>query len=91
MQKDGSRIRETLAELYSGETLQRACNLIKQELYAWRTQAEGTRPLTEKDAMLITYGDAITRDGEKPLQTLRTFLNEHLDGEITNVHLLPIF
>jgi sucrose phosphorylase len=47
--------------------------------------------LSEKDVMLITYGDSIIKEGEMPLQTLHTFLNNHLKHEITNVHLLPMF
>lgn len=47
--------------------------------------------LSEKDVMLITYGDSLMRDGEMPLKTLNTFLNEYLKHEITNVHLLPMF
>jgi sucrose phosphorylase len=45
----------------------------------------------QNDAILITYGDSIIKDGEKPLQTLKTFLDEHLKEVISVVHILPFF
>ncbi|KAF2956610.1 alpha-amylase family glycosyl hydrolase [Marinitoga sp. 38H-ov] len=47
--------------------------------------------LTEKDVILITYGDSIKKNGEKPLNTLHKFLNEHVKGIINTVHILPFF
>ena len=41
--------------------------------------------------MLITYGDGIRREGEAPLATLRSFLNEELSDTVSAVHLLPMF
>ncbi|WP_319480880.1 sugar phosphorylase [uncultured Draconibacterium sp.] len=45
----------------------------------------------EKDVVLITYGDSIKTDDEAPLQTLRAFLNEKLNEQLTIVHILPFF
>src|SRR4051812_16751539 len=47
--------------------------------------------LSERDAMLITYGDSISGEKEKPLKTLKKFLDNNCSEEITDVHLLPIF
>lgn len=45
---------------------------------------------TERDTVLITYGDMVQREGEKPLRTLEAFLAKHLsEGEIRGVHILP--
>lgn len=46
---------------------------------------------TERTAFLITYGDAIRREGEAPLHTLRNVLNSTIADAITDVHLLPIY
>ncbi|MFO3795851.1 MAG: alpha-amylase family glycosyl hydrolase, partial [Anaerolineales bacterium] len=46
---------------------------------------------TERDAILITYGDQFREPGRPPLQTLRAFLNEHLRDVINGVHILPCF
>jgi sucrose phosphorylase len=45
----------------------------------------------ESDCVLITYGNTIKNAGEKPLHTLHRFLNTHLDGVISTVHILPFF
>jgi len=40
---------------------------------------------------MITYGDSIRKQGEKPLRTLHRFLNGHLSDTISSVHILPFF
>ena len=46
---------------------------------------------SERDCMVITYGNSI-RDGQhKPLDLLRDFLTRHLKGVINGVHILPFF
>jgi glycosidase len=54
-----------------------------------RAPAEG--PVTERDAILITYGDQIREAGVPPLQTLHEVLTETLEGSVSGVHLLPFF
>lgn len=46
---------------------------------------------SEQDVILITYGDSLLKDGETPLDTLRTFLNTQLKDIINAVHILPFF
>ncbi|UCF79415.1 MAG: sugar phosphorylase [Candidatus Eiseniibacteriota bacterium] len=45
---------------------------------------------TEKDSILITYGDLITGRDEKPLKILQRILRERAKF-ITTIHLLPFF
>ncbi len=47
--------------------------------------------LTERDVILITYGDSIIDNNEKPLKTLNHFLNDKLSNVVSAVHLLPIY
>ncbi len=47
--------------------------------------------LTERDAVLITYGDQFRIPDEPPLRTLRRFLRTHLGKSISAVHILPFF
>ncbi len=47
--------------------------------------------LSERDAMLISYGDQISREGEAPLNTLHHFLNEYLKDAVNAIHLLPFY
>ncbi len=45
----------------------------------------------EQDSVVITYGDTF-RDGKRPpLDVLREFLGEYLEGTITGVHILPFY
>ena len=46
---------------------------------------------SEKDAIMITYGDSLLKEGEKPLHTLAHFLDKHGDGILNSVHILPFF
>ncbi len=46
---------------------------------------------TEKDVILITYGDLLKGDEYSPLETLARFCDEYLEGTINTLHLLPFF
>ncbi|MFT5713053.1 MAG: sucrose phosphorylase [Glaciecola sp.] len=53
----------------------------------------------ESDIIMITYGDSVVENTEgvefgfsqKPLKTLRRFINEYCDSIISHVHILPYF
>ncbi|MDQ2692862.1 MAG: sugar phosphorylase, partial [Chloroflexota bacterium] len=47
--------------------------------------------LTERDSILITYGDQVQAPGEKPLQTLGQFCRRNLDGVVNGIHILPFY
>jgi glycosidase len=47
--------------------------------------------LTERDVILITYGDQFQEPGVPPLQTLEQVLTEPLGGITSGVHILPFF
>ncbi|MEX1058497.1 MAG: alpha-amylase family glycosyl hydrolase, partial [Natronospirillum sp.] len=46
--------------------------------------------LSERDVLLISYGDNLVSEGKTPLQTLDTFMSEHLP-ELNQLHILPFF
>ncbi len=46
---------------------------------------------SQKDSILIVYGDSIYEANEKPLKTLSKFLNNHVEDKIKTVHLLPFY
>lgn len=46
---------------------------------------------TEKDSILITYGDSVKKSGEYPLHTLHDFLKSRVGDSINGVHILPFF
>ena len=47
--------------------------------------------LTERDVILITYGDQVTEPGKPALVTLAEVLETYARGAITGVHILPFF
>lgn len=47
--------------------------------------------LSERDSILITYGDQVRAPGQLPLQTLAEFCEEHLRGVVSGVHILPFY
>jgi glycosidase len=46
---------------------------------------------TERDAILITYGDQVRAPGAPPLQTLADFCARHLHDVVSGIHILPFF
>jgi sucrose phosphorylase len=46
---------------------------------------------TEKDMVLIAYGDIINGEGLSPLATLHKFVNTYNRGAINTLHILPFF
>jgi sucrose phosphorylase len=46
---------------------------------------------TEKDIILISYGDLISGEEASPLATLARFCKTYLEGTINTLHLLPFF
>jgi len=46
---------------------------------------------TEKDVVLITYGDLLLSPGKPPLRALADFLDRFVRGAINTVHILPFF
>ena len=47
--------------------------------------------ISEKDIVLITYGDQVRREGEFPLVTQHDFLKQYVHPFINTVHILPFF
>jgi len=46
---------------------------------------------SQRDALVISYGDTLLREGEKPLVTLKHFLDSYGEGLLTGVHILPFY
>ncbi|MFC4554227.1 alpha-amylase family glycosyl hydrolase [Georgenia faecalis] len=56
-----------------------------------RLSAHPARRLDAGTAYLITYGDAIRRDGQVPLRALAGVLEDVVGDAVTDVHLLPLY
>ena len=81
-----------LSSLYGGDQapqlLARVMKIMDE--YRLRIQVRDGE-LTERDSILITYGDQISAPGEKPLQTLKEFCEKKLVGVVGGIHFLPFY
>ena len=87
----GSLLQSIYGEDIAGAVLPRLLDLLATPA---TTQPPATcQPalFSQRDAILITYGDSVTREGEPPLRTLADFCSAHLRDAISGVHLLPFF
>lgn len=92
-----------LEVIYKDMPLNRPIESIVQELMAaMRLEEVEIEPMpftnhwSEKDSILITYGDSIerkdgTRTVEPPLETLRNFLDGPIKDAFNSVHILPFY
>lgn len=90
------RITELLGTIYGGAQApplaQRVAMLIEQHRAANPSTRLAVRsPLSERDVLLITYGDQVSEAGVPPLATLAEFMIRELRGIVSGIHLLPFY
>jgi sucrose phosphorylase len=85
-------INERLEILYSKEDAKKAYEGVKKLIKKYKTRIKSEEyHLSEKDTILITYGDQVQCINEAPLETLKNFLDNHLKGVVNSVHILPFY
>ncbi len=82
-----------LTQIYGAELAERvAPRLIGLvERFRGRIAKPYNASLSERDSLLITYGDQVQEKGKAHLQTLTEFCESYLRGVVSGVHLLPFF
>ena len=96
------RILKKLVFLYGDENAKNSFNEIirimkayysykSQEMIDWEKTIDPSNRFTEKDVILITYGDLVCGDEESPLQSLRDFSTKYIKCTINTLHILPFF
>ena len=84
-------IYKRLQKLY-GEEAKQALHEIEKLIEKYRQKIVSLPyALTQKDMILITYGDQVVRVDEEPLFTLKHFLDVHIKDVINSVHILPFY
>jgi sucrose phosphorylase len=73
----------------------RAANLLKEvekllAVYRPRIAPRDSR-LSQRDSLLITYGDQVQARDEKPLRTLKKFCDKYMTDVISGIHILPFY
>ncbi len=64
---------------------------IKPKAKAENSNAREVELWDESDIALVTYGDSILSEDEKPLSVLHRFCKKHFSGYVSWVHILPFF
>lgn len=82
-----------LSFLYGAEAAERVEPRLREIIQRYRGKIPGQTgaALTQRDALLITYGDQVSEPGRPPLQTLAEFCETHLRGLVNGIHLLPFY
>ncbi len=62
-----------------------------QELIENEKCLDPTNRFTEKDVIIITYGDLVHGEGISPLKILAKVCDDYLEGTINTIHILPFF
>ena len=85
-------INKRLYKLYPEETALKALENIQNLINKYKQTINSNEyHLSQKDIILITYGDQVSKNSEPTLQTLNEFMNNHLKGVINSVHILPFY
>ena len=86
------QIHNSLAFLYGEDRAPHLNERVQSLINSYRKRIPVyNRSLTERDAMLITYGDQVLAPDKKPLQTLGEFCQQQLKGVVSGIHLLPFY
>ena len=92
-----NRMIDHLTFLYGEQKAARIMADLRNRLAAFhaahptQVQMNTAERLTERDVILITYGDQIQSPDETPLQNLAEVLETSVKGAITGIHILPFF
>src|SRR5512146_320834 len=85
-------IRQACLDLYGEKTGQETFQHLQRMLMQSGLPGGVRRgQITARDALLITYGDQVSRPGTPPLQSLAEFSERYLAGLVSGIHLLPFF
>jgi len=92
-----SRIIESLRKIYGDTGAQAALEKLQPVIekfcaeHGRRKAGEPQGYFSEKDEVLITYGDSLKSEGEAPLQSLHRFATRRLKNLFSAIHILPFF
>ena len=77
--------------IYPDKDANKIISKVEKLANKYETKQTGSSWISEKDAMLITYGDSIVEEGKPGLETLNEFLTKYVNDAISAVHILPMF
>lgn len=88
-----NRICKLAKAVYDSEKAELFCRKLQLLLSEYPPEKIKKTPekLSEKDVLLIVYGDQINQNNEKPLITTAKIIQKYADGLINGLHILPFF
>ena len=87
-----SDLADHLRFLYGESRSRVVLDRLRKTLDRYRPLLDSKRSeLSERDAVLITYGDQVQSTGTPPLRVLADFCQKHLTGVVDAVHILPFY
>ncbi|MFQ5409008.1 MAG: sugar phosphorylase [Anaerolineales bacterium] len=86
-------ILEALSDLYGPAAAHDVAGRLQNMLDEYRPRLPFPHPrsFSERDAILITYGDMVRAPSAPPLAVLADILRRHVAGLVSAIHLLPFF
>ncbi|MAG75259.1 MAG: alpha-amylase [Colwelliaceae bacterium] len=92
------KVTQQLAMIYQDVAIDMTHQALAERLISeMRISEQNTPPppfsnhWSEQDVIMITYGDSLLKEGERPLKTLQHFANHYLQDHVNSVHILPFF
>jgi len=90
--KNDHKIKDLLGKLYDEEKADKIFEQIDLLLSEYEDKIYSQNyQISEKDVVLICYGDNVKTREQQPLKTLHHFLDSYLSDIINSVHLLPFY
>jgi len=87
-----AQIEKSLRFIYKDEALAvKLADDIERQFSKYLKDTMKGVELSEKDSVLITYGDTLQDGKRPPLQVMATFLKEYVGDAVDAVHLLPMY
>jgi len=85
-------INKRIHKLYPPETAESVLDSIIDLIFKYKERIT-SKPynLSERDVILITYGDQVCRPHGPSLSALKEFIDKHLEGIINSIHILPFY
>ena len=95
-ERNQERIKRLLGSLYGSEQVEQINAHLLQQLAEFQqsTKREFRRSdklFSQKDVVVITYGDLLQQADEPPLVTLQKFFTRRLADVVNTVHILPFY
>lgn len=86
------KIETRLQRVYSNpDKVKEAVTLIGKYMDAYGKPQKTEKELSEKDSILITYGNTLEEESRPGLEVLHDFLKKYVQEAIETVHLLPMY